>query len=117
MKYDTNKDELEPSQDLINGESDVLKNIAGNVKEWAGNWDAVWDNILLRAKIKKTIADFAAKTNNPKLLEAEFVIQCNDYFHKISDKIKDEVGSLDSKRIFFDWNEWIKRTLKKSKVE
>jgi len=117
MKYDTNKDELEASQDLINGESDVLKNIAGSVKEWAGNWDAVWDNILLRAKIKKTIADLAAKTNNPQLLEAEFVIQCNDYFHKISDKVKNEVGSLDSKRIFFDWNEWVNRTLKKSKIE
>jgi hypothetical protein len=24
-----------------------LKAIAGYVKDWAGNWDAVWDNILL----------------------------------------------------------------------
>jgi hypothetical protein len=117
MKYDTQKDELVPSSDLINGESDVLKAIAGNVKEWAGNWDAVWDNILLRAKIKKTIVECASKSKMPHLLEADFVIQCNDQFHKISDKIKEEVGSLDSKRIFFDWNEWIRRYVKKLRIK
>ncbi|MBI2673295.1 Flp pilus assembly complex ATPase component TadA, partial [Candidatus Woesearchaeota archaeon] len=57
MKYDPEKDELVPTDDLINGDSDILKNIAGNVKEWTGNWDALWSNILLRAKIKQTIVD------------------------------------------------------------
>ncbi len=117
MKYDTKKDELEPSSDLINGESDVLKAIAGSVKEWAGNWDAVWDNILLRAKIKKTMVDCSVKSKMPSMLEAGFVIHANDQFHKISDRIREEVGSLDSKRIFFDWNEWLKRYVKKSRIK
>jgi GTPase SAR1 family protein len=116
MKYQSNNDQLEPSDDLINGDSDVLKAIAGNVREWAGNWDAVWDNIMLRAKIKETLVDFANKNNMPGLLEATFVIQSNDQFHRISDKIKEEVGSLDSKRIFFEWNEWLKRATKKMKM-
>ena len=113
MKYDSKKDELETSEDLINGDSEILKAIAGNVKEWAGNWDAVWDNIILRANIKQALVEFAAKQNMPELIEADFVIQSNDHFHKISEKIKDEVGSLDSKRIFFEWNEWLKRHVKK----
>ena len=113
MKYDPKKDELETSEDLINGDSEILKAIAGSVKEWAGNWDAVWDNIMLRANTKQALVDFAAKQNMPELLEADFVIQCNDQFHKISERIKDEVGSLDSKRIFFDWNEWLKRHVKR----
>jgi len=113
MKYNSKKDELEASDDLINGDSEILKAIAGNVKEWAGNWDSVWDNILLRAKVKETLVDFANKTGNPDLLEAEFVIQSNDQFHKISERIREEIGSLDSKRIFFDWNEWLKRHIKK----
>ncbi len=113
MKYDSKKDELLPSEELINGDSDILKAIAGNVKEWAGDWDAVWDNITLRAKTKETLVDFSAKTNNPDLLEAEFVIPSNDQFHKISERIKEEVGSLDSKRIYFEWNEWLKRHVKK----
>ncbi len=113
MKYDSKKDELETSEDLINGDSEILKSIAGNVKEWAGNWDALWDNITLRAKIKETLVDFADRSNMPWILEADFVIQGNDQFHKISERIREEVGSLDSKRIFFDWNEWLKRRLKK----
>jgi len=112
MKYDSKSDELEPSSDILNGDSDLLKSIAGNVKDWAGNWDAVWDNILLRAKTKEALVDISKKVNMPVLLEAEFVISANDEFHKISDRVKEEIGTLDPKRIFFDWNEWLKRAVK-----
>jgi archaeal flagellar protein FlaI len=115
MKYDAKTDQLEPSADLLNGDSDILKAIAGNVKEWAGNWDAVWDNIQLRAKTKETLVKMAEKIKDDSILEAEFVIQSNDQFHKISDKVKEEVGNLDSKRIFFEWNEWLQRAIKKRK--
>ncbi len=113
MKYDTATDQLEPTDELINGESEILKSIAGNVKEWAGSWDAVWDNVLLRTKIKETLLQVAKKAKMLNLLEADFVVQANDEFHKISSSIKEEVGSLDSKRIFFDWNEWLKINIKK----
>ena len=113
MKYSANTDQLEPSDDLINGESEILKAVAGNVKEWAGNWDAVWDNILLRAKIKETLVKFSDQVKMPSLLESDFAILANDQFHRISDVIKEETGHLDSKRIFFDWNEWLKRSVKK----
>ena len=113
MKYNSKKDELETSEDLINGDSEILKAIAGNVKEWAGNWDAVWDNITLRAKVKEALVDFSSKINNPDLLEAGFVIQSNDKFHKISESVREDIGILDSKRIFFEWNEWLKRHVKK----
>jgi len=39
---------------------------ASNVKGWAGNWDAVYDNILLRAKIKDAIVSASDKAKNPK---------------------------------------------------
>ena len=113
MRYDTRTDQLEPTDEMINGESEILKGIAGNIKEWAGSWDAVWNNILLRSKIKETLVQVAKKTKMPNLLEAEFVVKSNDEFHKISDSILKEVGTLDSKRIFFDWNEWLKTSIKK----
>ncbi len=116
LKYESKNDQLEPTQDLINGEIEVLKSIAGNVKEWAGNWDAVWDNILLRAKIKQTLVEIANKINKLDLLEAGFVIQANDEFHRLSDKIKEETGVLDSNKIFFEWNEWLKREIKKDSI-
>ena len=109
--------ELEIKKHIIAIQERRLKNIAGNVKEWAGSWDAVWDNILLRTKIKETLIEAAKKANMLDLLEADFVVLANDEFHKISDKIMEEVGSLDSKRIFFDWNEWLKTTIKKMNMK
>lgn len=117
MKYNPVTDQLEPTDELINGESDILKNIAGNVKEWAGSWDAVWDNILLRTKIKETLVQVAKKSKMLNLLEADFIVQANDEYHRISDDIRQKVGSLDNKRIFFDWNEWLKTTIKKMNMK
>tara|TARA_Y100000310_G_scaffold316116_1_gene367493 strand:+ start:3576 stop:5840 length:2265 start_codon:yes stop_codon:yes gene_type:complete len=113
LKYNSLTDQLEPSDSLINGESDVLKAIAANVKDWAGNWDAVWDNIQLRAKTKETLVNYSNKSKNSDLLEAPFVIQCNDQFHKVTNTVKEEIGVMDSKRIFFEWNEWVKKAIKK----
>jgi len=112
MKYSSKTDALEVSDDLMNQDSDVIKSIAENVKEWSGNWDAVWDNIMLRAKNYETLLDYSQKLNAPELLEAKFVVETNDKFHMITDKVKNEVGSMDSKRIFFEWNEWLKKSAK-----
>ncbi|MBI4453492.1 Flp pilus assembly complex ATPase component TadA [Candidatus Woesearchaeota archaeon] len=113
MKYDADKDELVVTPDLQNGDSDVLKAIAGNIKEFAGDWDAIWDNIMLRANIKSTLVDVAAKAERPDLLEAPFVIKSNDIYHILAEKVKNEVGALDSKKILFEWNEWLKREVRK----
>lgn len=117
MKYDARTDQLNPSSDLMNGDSDVLKSIAGNVKEWAGNWDAVWENILLRAKTKEMIVDYSDKLKDPSLLEADFVVLSNDMFHKISDNVKEEVGYIDSKRVLTDFTSWMNRAVKKRAAE
>ncbi len=113
MKYDTKEDTLKPSQDLINGDSEVLKSIASNIKEYAGNWDAVWENILLRARIREALINYSIKIKQPLLLESKFVVKSNDVFHQISDNIINEIGFIDTKRVFFDWNEWIKEVIKK----
>ena len=113
MSYDTKGDTLKPTQDLINGDSEILKSIARNVKEFSGNWDAVWDNILLRARIKESLVKYAMKLKTQELLEAKFAVLSNDKFHEISDKIRQELGYIDTKRVFFDWDEWIKEKIKK----
>ena len=117
MKYDSKSDQIEPTLDLLNGESDILKAVAANVKDWAGSWDAVWDNIMLRTQIKEAIVNAAEKTGQDELLEAQFVVQANDEFHKIAEEIKDELGAFDNKKIFFEWNEWLKKAIKRKEVE
>lgn len=116
MTYDTKTDELIVTDDLKNGNSDILKRMAGSIKEFAGDWDAVWNNIQLRADCKQAIVDVYNKLQDPSFLEAPFVIKCNDIFHLLSDKVKEEVGSLDSKRILFEFKEWLKKEAKKRKM-
>jgi archaeal flagellar protein FlaI len=113
MKYDGITDQLEPTDDLINGNSEIIKAIGGKVREWAGSWDAIWENINLRAKIKETLVEFADKYNKPQLIEAAAVIHLNDEFHKISNKIRTEKGHLDNDKIFFEWNEYLKKYINK----
>lgn len=108
FKYDSKTDRLEITDDLVNGESDILKSIGGNVKQWAGNWDAIWDNILLRGKIKQLQVDTSIKYDNDEILEADHVIAANDQFHKISERINNQVGFLDSKKIYSEFEAWYK---------
>ena len=107
LRYNVEKDALEPTSELINGDSVIVKNIAGNIKGWAGNWDAVYDNILLRGKIKQEIVDIASKLNKPELMEARFNALSNSAFHKISDSVREEIGIPLSDRVFPEWKKWL----------
>ena len=116
LSYNIKKDELEATDDLINGESEVVKEIASNVKEWAGNWDAIYDNILLRAKIKKEIVETSERIKNSRILEAEFNALSNHTFHRISDEIRQEIGLPLSERVFPEWQKWLNQEIKKKRV-
>jgi type IV secretory pathway ATPase VirB11/archaellum biosynthesis ATPase len=116
LKYDVEKDELEPTEDLINGDSEIIKDVAANVKGWAGNWDAVYDNILLRAKIKKELFETAKKTKDFDVLESKFNTLSNHAFHRISDEVIQEVGLPVSERVFPLWQEWLNKEIKKRKI-
>ncbi len=112
MEYSAREDKLKPTDTLINGESLIINEIAKRVKEWHGNWDAVWSNIELRGKVKQTIVDYANKLKRPELLEAEWTSKSNEMFHLICDDVRREVGFLDSKMIYEKWIEWLKESLK-----
>ncbi|MBI5797626.1 hypothetical protein HZA98_01840 [Candidatus Woesearchaeota archaeon] len=116
MKYNAKTDALEPTPELMNGESDVLKSIGANVKEWVGNWDAIWDNIVLRGDLKKMLVDYAEKTKMPQLLEAEFSLLGNDMHHRIAESIQEETGALDTKRIKTEWEEWLKKEIRRKQL-
>jgi archaeal flagellar protein FlaI len=113
MVYNPETDQLEPTDNLLNGDSEIIKQIAGNVKEWAGNWDAVWENIILRKSIREDLMKAFSQTKRGDLIEAPFVIAANDAFHKISDDVLTRYGELNNQRILFRWREWLKSELQK----
>ncbi len=116
MTYNVAKDSLDPTPDLINGESDIIKSIAGQVKGWAGNWDAIWDNVLLRARIKEELVNKSISLNLPQMIEAPFVARSNNAFHEISDRVTEEVGIPLGKKVFSEWETWLTREIKKKSI-
>jgi type IV secretory pathway ATPase VirB11/archaellum biosynthesis ATPase len=113
MAYDVERDRLFATGDLINGDSEMIKSIARNVRGWAGSWDAVWDNILLRQKIKEEIVNLSESTGNLDVLEAGFCVKANGTFHEISEKIVEEIGLPSSERVFPEWKDWLNKEAKK----
>ena len=109
MRYDSEKDELVPTDTLKNGESEIISRIAANTKGYKNDWEAVWDNIQLRKKIKEAIVQKAEETGNDDLLEAEFVNKCNQRYHILTRKVRDEYGEQDTERIYARWKEWLDR--------
>jgi type IV secretory pathway ATPase VirB11/archaellum biosynthesis ATPase len=115
MEYSAKDDVLKPTDTLISGESFIINEIAKRVREWHGNWDAIWSNIELRGKIKQAMVDYARKLNRKDLLEAEWVSASNEMFHMVSNEVKKEIGGLDSDEIYKRWSNWFKETIKGSK--
>jgi type IV secretory pathway ATPase VirB11/archaellum biosynthesis ATPase len=116
MKYEPKTDMLEPTDALLDGDSDVLKAVAANVPDFAGDWDALYNNILLRADMKEYIVKRSEELGDKEMLEAPFVIKCNDRFHLLSEDVKNEKGVLDPEEIKRRWMNWVERELKKRKL-
>lgn len=117
MKYDAAKDDLVPTDELLDGDSEVLKAIAANIPDFAGNWDVMWENIELRARLKGKLLQRAQETGDAEMMEAEFVIKANDRFHLLSEEVKEKTGKLDPKEIERKWNLWLERDIKKRKIK
>ena len=116
LKYNVEKDELEASEELKNGDSEIIKAVASNVKGWAGNWDAVYDNIMLRAKVKQELVKMSEKLNKPEILEANFNTLSNNMFLEYSKQVREETGLPESKKVFAKWQEWLKQEIKTKKI-
>lgn len=108
MEYDAKKDLLEPTKDLIEGETEVIKSIASRIRDWVGDWERVWGNILLRSNIKNMLVDYSNKIKSNYILESDFVVDANDQFHRIFDKLKEETGYPDSKDVLSEFESWLK---------
>ncbi|MBU0952968.1 MAG: type II/IV secretion system ATPase subunit [Nanoarchaeota archaeon] len=112
MEYSGKEDTLKPTDTLVNGESEVLNRISSYVKEWSGNWEAVWENIKLRGRMKQKMIDLADETKRPELLEADWIVASNNKFHLLSEQIRKEVGVAEPHRIYNEWLAWFKLAAK-----
>ncbi len=106
MEYSAKEDSLKPTDTLLTGESYIMNSIANRVREWKGNWDTMWSNINLRARVMKTISDFGSL--KPQIMEAEHVVRSNSIFHIKTEEVLREIGTVDSEEIYARWLAWFK---------
>jgi hypothetical protein len=115
MEYSGKEDRLKPTDTLVNAESEVINRIASYVKEWSGNWSAVWENIKLRAKIKESMVKISDKLKRPEILEAGWVVRSNTEYHLITERLRSETGSADPNEVYDLWLKWFESEIKKKK--
>ncbi|NIO22985.1 MAG: hypothetical protein GTN38_03075 [Candidatus Aenigmarchaeota archaeon] len=115
MEYSGKEDRMKPTDTLVNAESEVINRIASYVKEWSGNWDAVWENIKLRAKIKETLVKLSDQLKMPELLESGWVTRSNSEYHLITERMRSETGAAESGKVYREWETWLKNRIKKAK--
>jgi len=113
MQYSSDEDKLKPTDIFLNGESFILNEIAKRVPGWAGRWDKIWENINLRGRVLQRIVDTAKQTGKKELMEAETCVAANQVFHLLTEKSREELGSVDHNYVEQQWNEWFKTYVKK----
>jgi type IV secretory pathway ATPase VirB11/archaellum biosynthesis ATPase len=107
--YDIYKDELSPTRALLEGDSEIVKDIAMNVRDWAGNWDAVLDNVEARGEFLWKIVERSRKTGNKELLEASFVSKAVDQYYEIVKRLKENKGFAEGKDIIREFEAWLEK--------
>ncbi|MDD5182263.1 MAG: type II/IV secretion system ATPase subunit [Candidatus Nanoarchaeia archaeon] len=121
MSYDAKNDRIDATKDLLEGGSEIVKSIASRVRDWAGNWDRVWENIVLRGELKEMLVNYANKTRlieGPKgLLESNFVVEANDAFHNIFSRLSTENGYPDKRDVLREFETWLKSRIAESSRE
>ncbi|KAA0004205.1 MAG: secretion system protein [Thermoplasmata archaeon] len=104
MVYNPAKDEIEATDLLDMGQSEVVGKIA---REWGINIEKALENIALRARIRKKIAELGRVKN--ELLEAQSVRDCNNAFWVITEESRREHGIPDYEEVERKWMEWFMR--------
>lgn len=111
MVFDVEKDELLPTLNLINGDSDILKSIASRDKFLSKSWERIWTYIEMLAKTKKFLVDFSLEKGRLDLLEADFVVNFNEYIYKlVADSIR-EYKEINIEYILDELKRWLEMKL------
>ena len=103
MRYNPARDEIEATDLLDMGQSEVLGRIA---KEWGINIEMAIENIAMRARIRKRITEYGKR--NAELLEAKAVCDCNNAFWIFTEESRKEHGIPDYAEVEKKWMEWFK---------
>ena len=107
MIYNAERDELEATDLLDMGQSEVIGRIA---MEWGMSIEKAIENIALRARVKEAMVRYGE--NNESLLEAKAVRDANNAFWMLIEESRREHGSPDYKEVEKKWMRWYREYVK-----
>ncbi len=85
MLYDKEKDALEPTKDLLKGNSETIKNILKTTTAYP-NYDSALKDIMLRAWAKEKLVEINSMF--PEKLEGPNILKANIIFTELFEKMK-----------------------------
>ncbi|BBL45664.1 flagella-related ATPase FlaI [Nanobdella aerobiophila] len=112
MSYDAEKDDLVPSLELLNGDSDILKSVASRVTFLSKSWERIWNMIEAIGLSKKLLVDISKEKNRKDILEADFVVRYNEVFYNFVSKSLEEYNEIVKEYILDNIKKWTYQKLK-----
>ncbi len=108
MTFDANKDDLDVFKDQLREKSEWLK----KVQRMRGlDFEAVWAEIVCRGQTKQYLVDKKNELDIPRLLEAEYAVRAHTKYLLLSEKQREELGTIDYPALMAAWKEWVDREL------
>lgn len=103
LQFDANKDDLEFFESEIKNSEwlDKIQRTRGLKIE------QIWNEIHGRADAKQYLVDVKRKYSIPKLLEAENTILAHSRYMLLSERQREENGSVDHKELITEWKKWV----------
>ncbi len=112
MTFDANKDDLEFFEDRM-GESEWL----AKIKRMRGvSIEEIWNEIRARGDTKQYLVDMKRRFDIPKILEAENSLHAHNRYLLLSEKQREEFGSVDYPSLMAEWKRWVDKDLAPSLV-
>jgi hypothetical protein len=62
--------------------------------------------------MRENLVNMADKLRMPELMEAEWITMSNNEYHIIAEKLKEDVGSVDAKIAYDEWEKWLRLKIK-----
>lgn len=103
MYYERPADELKPTRALRGHKSQLIANIA---RKWGTAPREIMRSLEFRARIHEALVEAATQSQQPELLEADFVVRSNLTWHALfEEQLKH--GRVNYPKLFRGWNAWL----------
>ncbi|NPA86286.1 MAG: type II/IV secretion system ATPase subunit [bacterium] len=110
MYYDIYQDRLRFADDFLE-KSELLKKI---MKYTGFTEDDILNELAVRSKLFEYIVQVANTYGLPELMEGYWSVYAKNKYILLAERMREEIGGVDYKRLFYEWKSWFDNEVVKS---